>query len=90
MNEESTTRKHLKPPWVPQSLPKPKNLNLLFKKCLRQISESITVGLDACQIAVDTPFCQGLSLDLKPILLYYLFYRVFKPSCISWSYSISR
>ena len=30
-NEKSTTRKHLKPLWGPQTLPKPKNLNLLFK-----------------------------------------------------------
>ena len=29
MNEGSTTRKHLKPPQFPQSLPKSKNLNFL-------------------------------------------------------------
>ena len=51
-NEKSTIRKHLKPPQVPQSLPKLENLNLLFKKCLPCISESIMVGLDACQIAI--------------------------------------
>ena len=28
-NEKSTTRKHLKPPWVSQSLPTPETLNLL-------------------------------------------------------------
>ena len=51
-NEKSTTRKHLKPPRVPQSLPTPENLNLLFKSFLFQIFKSITVGLDACQIAI--------------------------------------
>ena len=30
-NEKSTTRKHPKPPWVPQSLPTPENPNLLSK-----------------------------------------------------------
>ena len=29
MNEGTTTSKHLKPPWVPQFLPKSKNLNFL-------------------------------------------------------------
>ena len=57
--EKSTTRKHLKPHRVPQSLLTPKNLNLLSKNFLHQIFESVTVGLDACQIAVDTPFCLG-------------------------------
>ena len=35
-NEKSTTRKHLKPLRVPQSLPTPENLNLLFKSFLPQ------------------------------------------------------
>ena len=36
-NEKSTTKKHLKPSRVPQSLPIPKNLNLLSKSFLPQI-----------------------------------------------------
>ena len=47
-DEKSTTRKHLKPHRVPQSLPTPKNLNLLSKSFLPQIFKSVTVGLDAC------------------------------------------
>ena len=51
-NEKSTTRKHLKPPQVPQSLPTPKNLNLQFKSFLPQIFKSVTMDLDACQIVI--------------------------------------
>ena len=51
-NEGLTTRKHPKPPRSPQTLPKSGNLNLLFKSLLPQIFKSITVGLDACQIAI--------------------------------------
>ena len=37
-NERSTIGKHPKPLWGPQSLPKPENLNILFK--------TITMGFD--------------------------------------------
>ena len=37
-NEKSTTRKYLKPPRVPQPLPKSKSLNLLSKNAFPQIS----------------------------------------------------
>ena len=51
-NEKSTTRKHLKPPRVLQSLPTSENLNLLSKSFLSQFFKSMTVGLDVCQIAI--------------------------------------
>ena len=51
-NEKSTTRKHLKPPRVLQSLPTSENLNLLSKSFLSQFFKSMTVGLDSCQIAI--------------------------------------
>ena len=51
-DEKSTIMKHLKPHRAPQSLPTPENLNLLSKSFLPQFVKFITVGLDACQIAI--------------------------------------